>query len=96
MSAILDLQMREIRALLRSVENDLQTRRDHPSYGVTKGGIREKLALAEGALRALAIGEGRLEHFQLGTALLERDYVDDQLYALAQKRIALSHELKRS
>lgn len=86
----------EVRSSLRGAESALATRRDHPSYGVTKASVRETLAIAEGMLRVLAFEAGRLTVLSVGTALLDRVGDDDPLYDLAQVRIRLSAELRAS
>ena len=85
--------LQEVRNLLGSAQADLITRRDHPSYGVTKASVRDKLTLAEGMLRMLAFQDGRLRMLTVSTAALERTG-DDPLYELAQTIKNLTHDLK--
>jgi hypothetical protein len=50
------------RALMRSAEAQLITRRVHPSYNFTKAGIRSTLDQVEGMLLLLAVEEERALH----------------------------------
>lgn len=52
---------REIRALRGSLGADIASRRDHPTYGVTKTGMRTKLARLIGMLEAWLYVTGRWE-----------------------------------
>jgi hypothetical protein len=49
----------EIRRSLRAIENNLATRRDHPSYGYTKSALNIEAERVQGMLLAVEVIHGR-------------------------------------
>lgn len=50
---------REIRHAAGSILSDVRTRRDHPTYGVTKTGVRTRYAFLRGLVSAFAFLTGQ-------------------------------------
>lgn len=68
------------------MRNHLQTRRHHPTYGMTKTGLRKDLDIAEGMLRLLGVVTGQTGHAHVAPA---QDPGFDQLKALRAEVAAL-------
>ena len=85
---------REIRAQAHAVITEIVNRRDHPSYGYTKTGIRERSHRLRGIIGLYAVITGQASHTEVSPVLVT--FQDESTRSVVNTALNAVNNLKDS